>query len=347
MGTICALLLTGLLGGSSASADHVSYLRTTPVTDQGNTLQCWAVAATSRFDVAASRAAGKLTKLSSRYTYYTKTRAEVIERLLKRDFKKYEGTICEGCPSETVYYEQGGIYADAVQAAKRFGVVPEEAYPGFPSGDLRLFRELNKLIGHYMEDDTTASRDEIVERVTALLDRHLGKPPRSFVHDGERFTPQSFFEQYLPGWDRANALELNYAPGAPEARETTDAFDGAKYPAVSTGDHDKLLATVERELRAGHAVLLQYKVIDEMRTQRNGHIGFAVHGLTPPKHVDWNSPDILDHYVLAIGTRLSDDGKLEAIYVKNTWGTAASENRGFHWLEADYFPLIEGVEIRE
>src|SRR5579862_2353355 len=96
-----------LVLSNSALADRVSYLRTTPVTDQRDTLQCWAVASTSRFDVAAAETAGHLVKLSARYAYYSKTRAEMIERLLRKDFKLYQGSLCENCPPEPIYYEQG------------------------------------------------------------------------------------------------------------------------------------------------------------------------------------------------------------------------------------------------
>lgn len=339
-----AMLMTFALS-TSALADRVSYLHTTPVTDQKDTLQCWAVASTARFDVAAAETAGHLVKLSARYTYYSKTRAEVIERLLRKDFRLYDGSLCENCPAEPIYYEQGGIFADSVEAAKRFGVMPEEAYPGFPEKDLSLFRELNALIAHYMDRPERPDEAEVVHRVTTIMDRHLGVPPQTFEFEGGAFDARSFFAAILPGWENDPALELNYTPGARDERTTTDAFDGAKYPALVTGDHDRLMSLLDRSLRAQKAVMLQYKVIDEAHTQAGGYIGFAVHGLTPPDHIDWKDPQILDHYVLAIGARYSDDGQLLAVYVKNTWGTSPRDNFGFHWLEADYFPFLEGVEV--
>lgn len=339
------ILLVFFLLQQGALADRVVSLRTSPVIDQNDTLQCWAVAATSRFDVAAAETLGHLVSLSPRYVFYTRTRAEVIERVLKRDFSPYMGSLCEGCPPERIYYEQGGIFADAVQAAKRFGLMPESAYPGFPRQDTALFRELNALIASAMARPTPPPTNELVRRVTAILDRHLGAPPATFEFEGRELDSKGFFALLLPGWESAAALELNYVPGSAESRSTTPAFDGAEYPALQTGDHDRLMSLIDRALRSKQAVLLQYKVIDEGRTQRDGEIGFAVHGLTPPDHIDWNSPEILDHYVMAIGARYSDDGRLLAILVKNTWGTSARDHYGFHWLESDYFPLLEGVEV--
>jgi hypothetical protein len=323
----------------------VRALNTTPVTDQNDTLQCWAVAATSRFDVAVAENVGHLVKLSARYSFYTKTRAEVIEHLLRKDFKLYRGQLCEGCPLEPVYYEQGGVYADAVEAAKRFGVLPEEAYPGFPQSDTELFRRLNALIAEVQGRPGQPDQAEVVGRVTALLDQYVGAPPASFEFEGRRFDARGFFAAVLPGWQEAPALELNFHPGSRERRTTVAAFDGARYPALQTGQHARVMSLLERSLRAQRAVLIQYKVIDEEHTQRDGHIGFAINGLPVPRHVDWDSPLVLDHYVLAIGARYSDDGRLLAVLVKNTWGTSPRENYGFHWLESDYFRLIEGVEV--
>jgi hypothetical protein len=282
---------------------------------------------------------------SARYAFYTKTRAEVIEHLLRRDFKLYQGQLCEDCPLEPVYYEQGGVFADAVQAAKRFGVMPEEAYPGFPQGDTELFRRLNALIAELQGRPGQPDQNEIVGRVTALLDHYLGAPPAAFEFEGGRFDARSLFAAVLPGWQEAPALELNYHPGARERRTTVAAFDGARYPALHTGQHARVMSLLDRALKSQRAVLVQYKVVNEERTHHDGHIGFAIHGLPVPRHVDWDSPLVLDHYVLAIGARYSDDGRLLGVFVKNTWGTSPRENYGFHWIEPDYFPLIEAVEV--
>ncbi|MBI3542727.1 MAG: hypothetical protein HY075_05565, partial [Deltaproteobacteria bacterium] len=136
---------------SASAAPREIVIPTTPPTDQADTLQCWAVSATARLDVEASRAAGAPVKLSAKYAVYAKTRAEVVALVLARKLKLAYGQLCETCKPEPVYYEQGGIYPDAVQAAKRYGVVPEEAYPGFPEKDEELFRSLNRLLGGYAE----------------------------------------------------------------------------------------------------------------------------------------------------------------------------------------------------
>ncbi|MGZ3686973.1 MAG: hypothetical protein ACXVBW_01650, partial [Bdellovibrionota bacterium] len=97
------------------AASVITSILTTPVTDQQMTLQCWAVSSTARLDVDSSQTAGFELKLSPRFTYYTKTRDEVIYKILHHQFSLYDGSLCETCAPEKIYYEQGGIFADAVE----------------------------------------------------------------------------------------------------------------------------------------------------------------------------------------------------------------------------------------
>lgn len=304
-------------------------------------------------DVDASARAGRLIKLSARYTVYAKTRAEVIDLIIGGKLKPYRGQLSENGPLENIYYEQGGIFADAAEAVKLYGVMPEEAYPGFPKKDEALFRELNDIIRDYdhlakagrINFNDPAIREELEHRVTSAMNRHWGKPPETFEFDGRSYDAKSFRSEYLPTWKNPDALELNYGPGNHEGMGTVKAFDGTAYRSYKTANHGKVMRAIEESLRAGLKPVLQYKVIDEEHTQHNGKIGFAVHGLEKPTHVQWHDPEILDHYVQLVQGEWDSDGRLVRILVKNTWDTSPRANFGFHWIEADYFSLFEGVEV--
>jgi aminopeptidase C len=348
--TVFLLLLT-LISAPAHADPKITSLDVTPVTDQGDTLQCWAVSATARMDVDASRNAGHLVKLSSRYLVYTKTGAEVIRYILGGKFESYKGQLCENCADENIYYEQGGIFPDAVEAVKLYGVMPESAYGGFPKDDEALFRDLNALIAEYAAHASQvhfkdpALQNEVIHRVTSVMNRHWGKPPEEFDFEGRHYNAQSFFAATLPQWKSSRALELNYPAARRRHRGKTESFDGTKYGAYRTNEQSELLRILAETLQAGYAPLVQYKVIDEDHTQADGSIGFASHGLKKPHSIDWNSREILDHYVLAIGAQWSASGQLERLLVKNTWGTFARDHYGIHWIEADYLFLIEGVEV--
>jgi hypothetical protein len=320
----------------------------TTVTDQLDTLQCWAVTATARADLDAGF------KLSARYTVYSKTKAEVIDLITgQAKIKSYRGQLVENGPFENIYYEQGGVFADAVEAVRVFGAMPEEAYPGFPKKDDALFEDLNAVFKDFaariktgkIERGSSAVRAEVDQKVTAILNRHWGKPPERFAFRGKTFDALDIRDQFLPSWRNPQAIELNYFPGSHNGPSVTSAFDGENFRSYKTGNHSNVMNALEASLRAGFRPVLQYKVVEESRTQRDGEIGFGVHGQTKPAQVDWNSKDILDHYVLAIAGEWDAEGHLQRLLIKNTWDTSPSANFGFHWIEADYFSLFEAVEV--
>jgi hypothetical protein len=344
------MMLFSLLSVLSAlAAEPEIIIPTVPPSDQNDTLQCWAVAITSRYDFIAGRALGGPVKLSPRYTVYSKTLGEVTQLILSRRMKKYRGILCETCKPELIYYEQGGVLPDAVEAAKVFGVMPIEAYPDFPREDERLFRALNALIASYAgnPDRYELPRDELRERVTnevkAVLNAFLGEPPRAFEFRGESYTPREFFAKAMPGWEDARARELNYNRRAPErpAPGYVSTFSGERYRKYTTSDHALLFDTLKKALKRGEPVLLQYITIDEDQTHAYGTIGFKSHGISPRRP----EKNALEHYVLAVGARFDDSGNISEILVKNTWDTKPGPRWGYQWMQPDYFPLVDAVEI--
>lgn len=320
-------------------------LLSTPITDQAATLQCWAVSAMARFDAEFLRSVGKSKttsdlepshlmhesellrswKLSPKFLFYSKTLNEVVEQILSLQFEKVEAALCESCPLERVYYEQGGSWSDALVSAQRSGVMPEEVYPGFPKEDLGLFRALNLLIGKYEQASRNGEKfvwAEVMSEVESVMDAYLGHPPEHFVWKGKSFTPQRFFHTVLPHLRHARARELNDRRGA-------------------------VLRIIDHQLRKGRALLIQYKIIDEDHTLQRGRIGFAVNGLKPDRDLILKNRDaagILEHYALAIGGEWNSSGQLQRILVRDTWATTPDQGFGFHWLEADYFFLIIAAE---
>ncbi len=317
--------------------------RLTAPTNQNKTLQCWAVSSTAAMDAAASARAGRPVKLSAKFVVYAKTRAEVLALARARAFHRYEAALCEGCAPELVYYEQGGVFPDAVEAARVYGAMPEEAYPGFPEEDLTLFRRINTLIGEAARDPGV-SEAELAAKLDRILAEALGgPPPERFTVEGRSFGPREYFAEALPGFgERGRELEYDaHAPRAPASHEVT-AFDGAKYAVLHTSDHGLLIRRISDSVSRGKPILIRYHVVEKERTQRLGRIGFAVNGLTPRGP----EPGGMEHYVLAVLGQYSRDGRLVRLLVKNSWETEPGAVPQYHWIESDYLPLISGVEDR-
>eukprot|EP01037_Dinobryon_pediforme_P015168 gene15169-15310_t len=348
-------LISGLFWSESALAlnrETIIPPGMTPVTDQGDTLQCWAVAITSRMDFAASRRAGFPLKLSSKYLLYAKTKAEVVYKIVSGNFSLFDGGLCEGCTSEPVYYIQGGTLADAVETVKITGIMPEVAYPGFPKEDETLFRQLNELFKTYASDPSLPRNvANVSAKVSAILDSNLGVPPESFEFKGKTYTPQSYLTAFLPSWQHAGAVELNYWPGHARIKTVEKAFNGKSYVSYWTGNQTDIIQVLNITLAAHRSALIGSWYL-ESAYQRD-KIGFHINGIAPPHHFNWNNPDQLDHYMLVLAAkhdrnyRQSGKHSIDRLYVKNTFGVTAKEGYGFNWMEKDYFPFILSVEIND
>jgi hypothetical protein len=323
-----------------------------PVTDENWTLQCWAITAAARFDVEASRRTGNLVKISARYIVYQKTLIEMTELIAQKRFESYQGQLAEGRKFETLYYEQGGNYADALETLRRTGAVPDADYSALPSHDDELFEKLNDLIRSYVGKDKSSpgsvfNREEIRPRVARILDQYLGAPPRSVVYKGRKFTPVEFARTYLGNLLGQTGEELNYSPEGDTTDLVVPVLHLHELRMKTTASLSELLGLLSRRLRAGEPVIVGYTMIDYEKTQHLGKIGFKVNGLPAPdwQLFDWNDPQRIDHSVLALAAEWNEDGTLKRIFVKNTFDLLPEDNFGFHWMEADYFPALVSVAL--
>lgn len=152
-----------------------------PLVCQGLTGQCWAFAATSFFESEIQRLSGRQVRLSEMWTVYW----EFVEKA--RGFVRTRGES---------KFPRGSEPNAAIRIWARYGVVPAEAYPGFPPGqriydDRKLYAEMNAYLKAIKErGDWDESR--AVTDIRAILDRHLGAPPTMVEVDGKRVLPRVY-----------------------------------------------------------------------------------------------------------------------------------------------------------
>ena len=91
----------------------------------------------------------------------------------------------------------GGELNDVVETINKFGIVPEEVYPGLPEGEEQhKHKEMDIALKAYV-DDVIGNENESLspawfEGFCHLLDSFLGEVPLSFEHKGHIYTPESF-----------------------------------------------------------------------------------------------------------------------------------------------------------
>lgn len=164
----------------------VKVVKTTPVKDQNKSGTCWCFSSLSFFEDELLRKTGKEYDLSEMF---------VVNHCYSDKADKYVRT------DGKINFAQGGSGFDVPYVWERYGIVPEEAYPGLNYGEDGH--------SHYeMADILTSYVDAVVRnssRMTTawkrgfdgVLSAYFGELPTTFTYEGKTYTPQSF-AQSLP-----------------------------------------------------------------------------------------------------------------------------------------------------
>ncbi|NOZ60073.1 MAG: aminopeptidase [Calditrichaeota bacterium] len=157
----------------------------TPVKNQAKTGTCWCFSTVSYLESEALRLGKGELNLSEmfvvRHTYPRK--AESYVRL--------HGNATFG---------QGGQSHDVIDQIRRYGIVPENVYPGMEIGEKQhnhseMFGVLKAILDGTLRGRKLTPRWE--DAFNSVLDIYLGKPPVDFLFQGKKYTPKSFAENYL------------------------------------------------------------------------------------------------------------------------------------------------------
>ncbi len=97
-------------------------------------------------------------------------------------------------------FGQGGQSHDVIDQVRRYGIVPEEIYPGMEIGEKKhnhseMFNVLKAILDATLKGKKLTPRWK--DAFNRVLDVYLGEPPVDFVFQGKKYTPKSFAENYL------------------------------------------------------------------------------------------------------------------------------------------------------
>ncbi len=157
-----------------------SYFHFPPV-PQYYTGTCWCFSATSFFESEIYRLTKKKIKLSEMWTVYY----ELIEK--SRRFIKERGNS----------YVAGGSESNAVTRIwEKYGAAPAEVYTGLiDKGDkydhIPLMREIKNYLD-FIKKHNLWNEKENLKHIALILDKYMGKPPKTFEFNGKTMTPTEF-----------------------------------------------------------------------------------------------------------------------------------------------------------
>lgn len=158
-------------------------LPATPVKSQDQTGTCWAFSTTSFLESEALRLGKGETNLSEMFTVRNMYR-EKCENYVRRQ--------------GSARFSEGGLAHDKINAMKRYGLMPESAYPGRkdptkPYNHSKLEKSLRTLCDTLVAQ---AQRGKLpanwLRQVDDALDAEFGKVPLTFEVGPTQFTPTSY-----------------------------------------------------------------------------------------------------------------------------------------------------------
>ena len=157
---------------------------TTSVKDQFRSGTCWSYSGLSFLENEILRAGGPEMDLSEMWI----VRNMYFDKGVK--YVRMHGFLNFG---------EGGAPHDVTECIKKYGIVPEEAYPGLNYGTEKpVFGELSAVLKAYLDAVIEAKNGTLTTAwengFNALLDAYFGPRPETFTYEGKEYTPKSFAE---------------------------------------------------------------------------------------------------------------------------------------------------------
>ena len=236
-------------------------------------------------------------------------------------------------------FSPGGEGHDVLDVIRRYGIAPQEAYPGLVKGETQdAHREMDRALYAYVKGvaDSKRIRGDWEKGVQGILDRFIGPLPRHFTYQGKKYDPRTFADRivdihpedylYFTSWTDMPYYEKTHLL-------VPDNWSWEKYYNLPL---DEMIGMLDHALKNGYTALW---AADMTETGFSVPLGIAVvtetadtlqmfNGPQPEKTItpqmrqdafdDYSTVD--DHSMHITGLARDVNGKKYYI-VKNSWGT--------------------------
>lgn len=168
----------------------VKEVKTTDVRSQSRSSTCWSFSGIAMIETELLRIGKPAINLSEMY---------IVRHTYSEKAEKYVRL------HGNINFSGGGAFYDVIETITKYGIVPEEVYPGLNYGeDIHVHSELDAVAMAYVEAIVKNPNRKLSTAwevgYEAVLDAYLGKRPEKFTYNGKEYTPKSF----------AQSLGLNF-----------------------------------------------------------------------------------------------------------------------------------------
>ncbi len=187
---VLAILIAQAINVFSQTDSIVGYkfidikeVKYTPVKNQSRSGTCWSFSGLAFFESELLRMGKPEFDLSEMFI----VRNAYSEKALK--YVRFQGKL---------NFAGGGSFYDVVEAIRKYGIVPEQAYTGLNYGeDIHVHGEFDAVTRAYVDAVIKNSNRKLstswFKGFIGILDAYMGTAPQNFTHQDKSYTPQTFF----------------------------------------------------------------------------------------------------------------------------------------------------------
>jgi bleomycin hydrolase len=257
-------------------------------------------------------------------------------------------------------FGQGGLGHDVLNAAGRYGLMPEAAFSGLKEGQKRFdHNEMEKALKTYLDSilkKRPVSRDWETG-YTAIMDGYMGQtPPATFDYNGKTYTPEKYAKEVVkfnPD-DYISLTSFTHHPFYSSfVLEVPDNHANGSFYNVTL---EELIGAAKAAVQKGYTVMWDADVSNKGFISKYGYAFSPEHDTVPNRtHPDPDLSEVKvtseyrqglfenlitqdDHLMHITGIGKSKKGKPFFI-VKNSWGTTSSPFGGYVYVSEPYFAV--------
>ena len=264
----------------------------------------------------------------------------------------------------TTQFGEGALGTDFLQAAEKYGLVPEWVYQAREADAAHDHREMVHLLKSYLdgviENPAKKLSKQWLNGYKGILDAYLGEAPEEFEFDGKNYTPISFAKEVVKFdiYDYLYLTSFTHEPYyKPFVLQVPDNFSSASYYNVPLNEMMNAINyaldqgfTLEWDADAseegfsgskGIAIVPEKAWNEKSKEEKDSTLVLTENEkeiseeLRQEQYENYLTTD--DHLMHIIGYANDQDGKLYYI-VKNSWGTKRGYD-GYVYVSSSYMKL--------